>query len=220
MFSGGRIRTDLGRRVELVPMDRHYGEISIGLYVRDTPEGPVATVHSYSGKQGVGERLESVAAALTSLGGLEPLENPLELRFPCGTWHAAAAKRLFVEACKQDPSASVEPRPLRGTDSRSGQVIVVEPLGDGAYEVQSDGATDETPSRAPAIARAIAKLAELSLAEGDHPVVSFPCGQPHDPLIGLLLVRAQNLRQILREEELEASRGVLAAPSQQEGSQP
>jgi hypothetical protein len=31
-----------------------------------------------------------------------------------------------------------------------------------------------------------------------------------------LLNRAQNLRQILREEELQASRGVLAAPSSKE----
>ena len=35
-------------------------------------------------------------------------------------------------------------------------------------------------------------------------------------LVALLLGRAQNLRQILREEELQSSRGVLAAPSAQE----
>ena len=32
----------------------------------------------------------------------------------------------------------------------------------------------------------------------------------------LLLSRAQNLRQLLREEEMQASRGVLSAPSAQE----
>jgi hypothetical protein len=46
--------------------------------------------------------------------------------------------------------------------------------------------------------------------------VSFPCGERHDALVGLLLVRAQNLRAALREEELTATRGILAAPSAQE----
>ena len=52
--------------------------------------------------------------------------------------------------------------------------------------------------------------------DGDRVIVRFPCGESHDQLIGLLLVRAQNLRAVLREEEMKASRGVLAAPSAQE----
>ena len=39
---------------------------------------------------------------------------------------------------------------------------------------------------------------------------------PHGALIGLLLVRAPNVRAALREYEEVASRGTLAAPSQQE----
>jgi hypothetical protein len=71
------------------------------------------------------------------------------------------------------------------------------------------------PSRAPAIASGLAKLAELTAADDDTTVVTFPCGEPHDALLGVLLVRALNLRQALREEELKASRGVLVAPSSQ-----
>ena len=109
-----------------------------------------------------------------------------------------------------------EARPLEGPDSRSDQTIIVEPLGDGAYEVKATGVSEDTPSRAPAIARGMAKLAQLDSEEGERPIVKFPCGQSHDPLIGLLLGRAQNLRAVLREEEMQASRGVLAAPSAQE----
>jgi hypothetical protein len=47
-------------------------------------------------------------------------------------------------------------------------------------------------------------------------VVAFPCGAEHDALIGLLLVRAQNLRAVLREEEMQSTRGVLSAPSAQD----
>jgi hypothetical protein len=62
----------------------------------------------------------------------------------------------------------------------------------------------------------MAKLAQLDVRGEDETTVVFPCGERHDQLVGLLLGRAQNLRQILREEEMAASRGVLAAPSAQE----
>lgn len=199
-------------------MDKHHDDISLGLYVRDGDGGPVATVYSYSSRPGVAERIRFIAAALAELGGLERMDDPAELRFACGTWHATAAKRLFLEACKQDPSKPIDPKPLDAPDSRSEQTIMVEPLGDGAYQVHATGVTDAAPSRAPAIARAIAKLAQLDAdeVEDERYVVRFPCGQSHDPLIGLLLQRAQNLRAVLREDEMQAGRGVLAAPSAQE----
>ena len=212
-----RVRDDLGRRVELVSMDPHFERISLGLYVRDGDDGPVARVHSYSAKPGTAQRLETVARTVATLGGMDQSrEDPLELRFPCGGWHGSAAKRLFTEACKLDPAEDVETRPLTGIDKRSGQAIEVHPLGGGRYRVTSSGAADNEASRAPAIARAMAKLAELDVADDDETVVAFPCGAEHDALIGLLLVRAQNLRAILREEEMQASRGVLSAPSAQD----
>ena len=61
------------------------------------------------------------------------------------------------------------------------------------------------------------KLAEMDEVSGTLDQVVFPCGQVHDALVGLLLVRAPNVRAVLREQEAVASRGVLAAPSQQDG---
>jgi hypothetical protein len=200
-------------------MDRHFHDISVGLYVRDTGGEPVGTVHSFSGRDGVHERLQAIAAVVATLGGLEVREDGVSLRFTCSTWHGTAAKRLFLEACKHDPAEPLEPKPLEGPDSRTEQTIRIEPLGAGAYEVLADGVADGEQSRAPAIGRAMAKLAQLEAddeGEGDRVVVRFLCGQNHHELIGLLLGRAQNLRAVLREEEMQASRGVLAAPSAQE----
>jgi hypothetical protein len=209
------VRTDLGRRTELVSMDPHHADISIGLYVRDGDGGPIGAVHSYSARPGTRERLEAIAQTMRELGGLDG-EAGVEIRFPCGSWHDAAAKRLFVEASKHEPGTPTQASPLEVPDTRSEQRISVVPAGGGTYDVLAAGATDEVPSRAPAIARAMAKLAQLETAPGDGTRVSFPCGHRHDELVGLLLGRAQNLRQILREEELKSSRGVLAAPSAQE----
>jgi hypothetical protein len=210
-----QIRTDLGRRVELVSMDPRCGEISIGLYRGEGDDGPLATVYSYSRSPGVPERLAFVAHAMAALGGLEHVDETA-LVLPCGSWHQAALKRLFLEACKHDPEATLAPRPLETEDTRSEQQIRVESLGGGAYRVHAEGATEEVPSRAPAIAAALAKLAELSASDEDPNEAAFPCGHQHDELLGVLLVRALNLRQALREEEQQASRGVLVAPSAQE----
>jgi len=206
---------DLGRRVELVSMDPYCEDISVGLYLRESGDGPIGTVHSYSSRPATPQRLAEIAATMRALGGLEA-DDACEVRFPCRTWHGAAAKRLFLEACKHDPATAVQTAALEVPDTRSEQRITVVPGEAGSYEVQAVGATEEVPSRAPAIARAIAKLAQLDARGEDATTVVFPCAQRHDELIALLLSRAQNLRQLLREEEMAASRGVLSAPSAQE----
>jgi hypothetical protein len=209
------VLTDIGTRVELVPMDAYFDEISIALYLQRRDDGPVGLVHTYSSKPGARERTAFVARAMRVLGGLEPAGAEDLVCFPCGTWHAAAAKRAFLEACKADPAAPLAPRPLETTDRKTGQRVHVEPLGNGAYRVNAEGVTEGAPSRAPAVARGLAKLAELD--PGDDPeVVGFPCERSHDALVGLLLPRALNVRAALQEEELKATRGVLAAPGAQE----
>ena len=45
--------------------------------------------------------------------------------------------------------------------------------------------------------------------------IAYPCGDTHDEMLGLLLIRAPNVRAVFREQDMAASRGVLAAPSQQ-----
>ena len=67
-----------------------------------------------------------------------------------------------------------------------------------------------------AVAAGLAKLGEMSQAGGTvSNQVAFACGLVHDSAIGLLLPRALNVRTALREEEMKAARGVLAAPSAQ-----
>ena len=197
-------------------MDPYCEDISVGLYRSDGAEGPVGLVHSYSSAPGASERVRFLVRAMSVLGGLEEVgDDGRQIRFACNTWHASAARRLFLEAAKQDPSAPVLRRPLEVPDTRSEQTIRIVPLGNGAYSVRAEGVTEETPSRAPAIAAALVKLAQLTGA--DDQVVTFPCGHEHDALVALMLLRAQNLRAALREEELNASRGVLVAPSAQDG---
>lgn len=196
-------------------MDPRHEDIAVGLYVRDADGGPIGTVHSYSSRPGTPERLATIARTMCEFGGMREA-GAADVRFDCGHWHQAAARRLFIEACRHDPAVAPSVGELEVDDSRSGQRITVVAGDAGSYRVFATGATTETPSRAPAIARAMAKLAQLDTREDDDTLVSFPCRSRHDQLVALLLGRAQNLRQILREEELSANRGVLAAPSAQD----
>ena len=100
-------------------------------------------------------------------------------------------------------------------DRRSQQTIRAESLGGGRYRLSGDGSGEGARRRVLAVARGLVRLAEMR-AEGDtEEEVAFACGSDHDPLVGLLMVRALNLRAVMREIEMQASRGVLAAPSAQ-----
>lgn len=201
---------ELGRRVELVPMDLHFHNITLALYQQAVPEGPAYLVHSYSNRPGAEDRLDYIAGAMAVLGGMA-LAGPRRLRFPCGAGHELACRRVFLEACKLETGPPAAPRPLSFFDKKSGCQIEIGALGGGEYRVALAGGE---ASRAAAVAAGLVKLGQLQAPAPDQ--VVFTCGQAHDALVGLLLVRAVNVRATLREQELLAARGMLAAPSAQQ----
>ena len=212
---------DIGRRIELVPIDPHFHDITIGLYRQqsvDTTTGEetlLFLVHTYSHIAGASERIENVRQAMQMLGGMLQTPEGL-LYFPCGNAHQAACRRVFLEACKLAPGDRIEPRPLETLDKKSRLTITVNSTGDGVYTVTTDGDGRGAARRVAAIAGGLAKLGEMEDLESDNrDTVAFDCAHAHDALVGLLLVRAPNVRVALREEEMSASRGVLSAPSQQ-----
>ncbi|MCE2415471.1 hypothetical protein J4G07_15890 [Candidatus Poribacteria bacterium] len=216
----GRI-VDIGRRIELIPIDPHFHDITIGLYcqqIADATTGtdfPVFLVHTYSQITDAAERIQEVVQAMQILGGMLKTPDGL-LYFPCKNIHEAACRRVFLEACKLTSSTDTEPRPLNILDKKSQLIITVDSMGNGTYQVSANGEGRGASRRISAIAGGLMKLGEMESVETDNKdTVSFACGHSHDALIGLLLIRAPNVRVVLRKEEMGASRGVLSAPSQQ-----
>ena len=212
---------DIGRRIELIPIDPHFHDITIGLYRQQTVNAttgkdfPVFLVHTYSQIAGAAERIDSVRQAMQTLGGMLKTPEGL-LHFPCNCAHEAACRRVFLEACKLASNTRVEPRPLNILDKKSQLTITVDSIGKGIYRVTAESEGRGAARRISAITGGLMKLGEMQSIETDKKdTVAFACAQPHDALIGLLLTRAPNVRVVLREEEMEASRGVLTAPSQQ-----
>ena len=212
---------DIGRRIELVPIDPHFHDITIGLYRQQTvdvttgQQSPVFWVHTYSHISGAAERIENVRQAMQTLGGMLKTADGL-LYFPCKSAHEAACRRVFLEACKLDLNTDPEPYPLSILDKKSQLTIKVDSMGEGVYRVTAESEGRAAARRISAIAGGLMKLGEMESVETDtKDTVAFPCAQSHDALVGLLLTRAPNVRVVLREEEMDATRGVLTAPSQQ-----
>jgi hypothetical protein len=203
----------MGRRVELVSMDPHFHDITLGLYRQDHAGVPQYLIYTYNGLPGAGERRETITQIAQILGGTARSGD--WLHFSCGFAHQAAARRLFLDSAKQTPETVSAARPLHILDKKTGRNITVSRLGGGVYQVVADGPEEGKSGRIDAIVNGLRKLGELN-AVADHPdQVAFPCGQLHDALVGLLLPRALNVRAILREEEEASTRGLLVAPSQQ-----
>jgi hypothetical protein len=206
---------DFGRRIELVSMDPHFQSISIGLYRTDTERGPQFRVHSYSSKPGTAGRVAFVVQAMGVLGGMEQTNETATVCLPCQGIHIAAVRRVFLEACKVDPSEVLQIRPLWILDKKSGRKVTVTSEGKGLYRLAADGEEQDKTARIAAVANGLVKLGQMDLVPPGAECVAFNCGQRHDAMVGLLLIRALNVRAIVREEEMAASRGVLAAPSAQ-----
>jgi len=152
---------------------------------------------------------------MQTLGGMLKTVNGL-LYFPCGDAHEAACRRVFLEACKLPPNAEPDAYPLKIRDKKSGLYINVGSAGRGIYRVTSEGEGEGAARRVMVIAKGLMKLGEMVGPEptrGD--TVAFACSHAHDALVGLLLIRAPNVRVVLRQEEEGAVRGILTAPSQQ-----
>ena len=212
---------DIGRRIELIPIDPHFHDITIGLYrqqIVDPTTGtefPAFLVHTYSQMTDAIERIKAVAEAMQTLGGMLKTPEGL-LYFPCKDPHEFACRRVFLEACKLTSDTQTEPRPLNILDRKSRLTITVDSTGNGTYQVRANGEGRSATRRISAIAGGLMKLGEMEeVATDNNDTVRFSCGHSHDALVGLLLIRAPNVRITLREEETSASRGVLSAPSQQ-----
>lgn len=212
-----RLMLDLGRRVQLQSMDPHCSDITIGLYEQPDEQGrPRYVVHSYGKAEGVEDRLAFLAGAMAKLGGMETVAGAAHaVRWPCGDAHLAATKRLFVEACKLSKPSELGDRPASIEDAKAGGTVEVLARNGGRYEIVALAAGGEAEARLKAICAGYLKLAEMERWEDSETGVRFACGMSHDPLMRLLLFRAMNARAALREQEMMASRGVLAAPSAQ-----
>ena len=207
---------DLGRRIEIHSMDKLCQDISIGLYRDEASDGPCFLVHTYREGDAGAERVAFIRQTLVTMMGLESVSVDSDwLRFPCGADHLRALRRAFLDLCKLETGAPLEPKPLKVFDKKADCELEAVSRGAGKYQITAASDGEQASKRATALARGFAKLCEMRELEEEQDTVQFSCGSDHTELIGILMYRAQNVRAAMKEEEQSAGRGVLTSPSQQ-----
>ena len=90
----------LGRCLELVSMDPHFHDVTVGLYYT----GNVTTVWSFSRVPGIEGRIEQIRDRLVALGGLIPVDGTHDKAvFPSEAIFEKPLRFLFTEAVKSTP---------------------------------------------------------------------------------------------------------------------
>ena len=194
-----------GRCLELVPMDPHFHNISVGLYARDG----VATVWTFSRRKGVQARIGRIRDQLVELGGMVPVEDSHDrVAFPCGYMHVRPLKFLMMQAVERAPDYTLPDGAVK--DTRSSLMLSVsgtESGGRWVYRVSAEGEAPNVPARLRALVAGFKRYGEAEgVADSD---VAFPCGHRHDRLAQLILPYARNVSAVEDMLESSALRGQL-----------
>ena len=196
---------EIGNCLELVPMDPHFGGVSVGLYVKDD----VCTVWSFSHAVGVGGRLRAIRDQMVKLGGVEPVDgSDTQLVFPCGMIHVRPVKFLLTQAVTKSPDFAHPDGPMTIKDSKSPLMLTVTGVqGEDrcAYQVLGEGETRNPALRLRMVVAGFVRYGEMEKV-GDTEV-AFHCGQSHDELVRLIMPYSRNISAVESMLEAEAVRG-------------
>lgn len=193
-----------GRCLELVPMDPHFHNASVSLYLKDG----VCTVWSFSGKPGIEDRLNQVRDQMVALGGMTAVDNsPNQAKFTCGDLHVRPVKFLLSQAVgKAVDYAPPENMSIR--DSKSALMLRFggqEKEGRWVYSVTGEGEAPNPTMRIRMVVAGFVRYGEMEKISDTE--VAFACGQRHDGLIKLLMPYSRNISSVEGMMEAEAMRG-------------
>lgn len=190
-----------GRCLELVGIDPHFHDVSIGLYLKSG----VFTIWTFSRRPGIEKRIEQVRDLICSFGDMEAVPGTInQTRYTCGSTHEPAMRFLMMECVEKKPDRDLGAGDISMADTKTRMHLAVEQYEDAGravYRVTATGeGSDDSNMRLRAV---VGGFMRYGGAQRISPhVFSFPCGARHDPLARLLLPYARNVSSI--EDVLEA----------------
>ena len=195
----------LGKCLELVPTDPNFHQISVGLYEKDG----VCSVWSFSKKEGVDERIETIRNQLVALGGLVPIDgSSYQCRFSCGVLHARPVRFLMSQAVGKAPDFAPPQGEMTIRDSKSALTLTAtgRQAGDKyAYAVSGEGEEKNAAMRLRMVVAGFVKYGEMDKVSDSE--VAFSCGRRHDELMRLLMPYSRNISSVEGMMAAEAMRG-------------
>ena len=194
-----------GKCLELVPMDPNFGNISVGLYVKDG----VFTIWTFSNKTGVEGRIEKIRDQFVALGGMKAREGTHNQALsPCSQLHVRPVKFLLNQAVGKAPDYAPPQGEMSIKDSKSPLTLKVEGEkhdGRWQYRVSGQGDAPNPGVRLRMVVAGFIRYGEMDKVSDT--AVTFPCGARHDELIRLLLPYSRNISSVEGMMAAEALRG-------------
>ena len=194
-----------GRCVELVPIDKQFRDISVGLYLK----GGTYTVWTFSRAEGAAARIETIRGRMVALGGMTPVPGThTQLTFACGEMHAKPVKFLLSQAVGKNAEFSPAEGEMRIKDTKTALWLRAEGGESGGrhvYRISGEGSAPNVSMRLRLVIAGFVRYGEMEKAGETE--VAFPCGQPHDELLRLLLPYSRNISAVESIMEEEATRG-------------
>ena len=197
-----------GQCLELVPLDRRFHDISVGLYVKDG----ICTIWTFSQRDGVEGRIREIRDQMVSIGGMEPVgDSRNQARFPCGQLHQRALRFVMSQAVGKAPDYAPPQGALAIQDSKSALTIRAElsesASGNGraVYGVSLEGEARNAAMRLRMVLAGFARYGEME--QVGESGVAFACGMPHEALMRVLLPYSRNISSVETMMAAEALRG-------------
>ena len=194
-----------GKCLELVPIDPNFGNISVGLYVKDG----IFTIWTFSSKPGVEARIEKIRDQFVVLGGMKAVDGTHNQAVPtCGQLHLRPVRFLLNQAVGKAPDFAPPQGDMSIKDSKSPLVLKVvgdEQDGKWLYQVSGAGEAPNPAVRLRMVVAGFIRYGEMDKVSDTR--VMFPCGARHDELMRLLLPYSRNISSVEGMMAAEALRG-------------
>ena len=194
-----------GRCLELVPVDKNFHDISVGLYLK----GNICTVWTFSTLDGVDNRVEKIRNQLVVLGGMSPVKGTTnQAQFDCGEVHIRPLRFLMSQAVGKSADYAPATELMSIKDTKSDLTIHVTPSNrDGArvYSISVSGEAKNPSMRLRMIVAGFSKYGDMDKL-GDNEV-AFACRGSHDELMRLLMPYSRNISSVETMMAAEDMRG-------------
>jgi len=193
----------LGHCVELVSLDPHFHEVSIGLFIKNG----LLTISSYSLFDGIEDRIEQVRDRCVRLGDVEPVDGTTDqLRLTSDLYLDRALRFMFISAVEKDPSTEPPAGRITAPDTKTKLTFVLDgAMEDGkyVYTVSAEGHAERAEMRIRAVVGGFMRYSGCERVDKNK--FSFPDGKQYDNFARLILPLARNVSAIdaqLEQDEM------------------
>lgn len=194
----------LGRCIELVAVDPHFHDITVGLYLRDR----TLTIYSFAQIEGKEDRIRTIRDRLCALADIEPApgtHNQAEL--VSQEFYDRPLRFAFTEAVERDQPIPTGPISVNDTKSKLTFTVTPEHSDEDGwtYRVTAEGDFNRPQMRIMAVVGGYMRYGDCERVGKDRDRFRFKHGERLDRFARLLLPYARNVSAVdnmLEQSEL------------------